>query len=69
MNSMEKANATGTYIFLALTVFVGMAGVFIRFLDEIWGHGFLFTSLSNVVLIIGIIMALKAVFSMLGDQK
>jgi len=65
---MEQANAISTYMFLAVTVMVGLAGVFVRFLDEIWGHGFLFTSISNVILIIGTIMALKAVFSILGKQ-
>lgn len=65
MSSTQGANETKYYVFLTLAVFVGMAGVFVRFLDEIWGHGFLFTSLSNIILIIGILMALRWVFIVL----
>lgn len=65
MDSMQKANATNIYIIITAAVIIGLAGVFVRFLDEIWGHGFLFTSLSNVILIIGILVALKGVFSIL----
>ncbi|MBS7564309.1 hypothetical protein KHS38_07815 [Mucilaginibacter sp. Bleaf8] len=65
MDSMQKANSTNIYIIITAAVIIGLAGVFVRFLDEIWGHGFLFTSLSNIILIIGILIALKGVFSIL----
>ncbi|QJD95617.1 hypothetical protein HH214_06900 [Mucilaginibacter robiniae] len=65
MSSTQGANETKYYVFLTLAIFVGMAGVFVRFLDEVWGHGFLFTSLSNIILIIGILMALRWVFIVL----
>jgi hypothetical protein len=65
MSSTQGANDTKYYVFLAFAVFVGVAGVFFRFLDEIFGHGFFFTSVSNIILIIGILLALRWVFIVL----
>ncbi|WP_158825166.1 hypothetical protein [Mucilaginibacter lacusdianchii] len=65
MDSMQKANATSIYFTITAAVIVGLAGVFVRFLDEWFGHGFLFTSLSNIILVIGILIALKGVFAIL----
>jgi len=65
MNSVEKANSTSIYIIITAAVIIGTAGVFFRFLDEIFGHGFIFTSVSNVILVIGILIALKGVFDIL----
>jgi hypothetical protein len=65
MSSLEKANSTSVYMILTIAIIVGMVGVFFRFLDEIFGHGFLFTSVSNIILVIGILISLKGVFTIL----
>jgi hypothetical protein len=65
MNSLEKANSLNVYVVLTVAIIVGMVGVFFRFLDEIFGHGFIFTSVSNIILVIGILIALKGVFAIL----
>jgi hypothetical protein len=68
MDSMQKANATNIYVIITIATLVGLAGVFVRFLDEIFGHGFLFTSLSNIILVIGILISLKGVFAILAAK-
>jgi len=65
MNSVEKANSLNIYVVITLAVLVGLAGVFFRFLDQAFGHGFIFTSVSNIILVIGILIALKGVFTIL----
>ena len=65
MSSLEKANSTSVYMILTVAIIVGMVGVFFRFLDEIFGHGFIFTSVSNIILVIGILISLKGVFTIL----
>jgi len=65
MSSLEKANSTSIYMILTVAIIVGLAGVFFRFLDEIFGHGFIFTSVSNIILVIGILISLKGVFTIL----
>jgi hypothetical protein len=65
MSSLEKANSVNIYVILTVAVIVGMVGVFFRFLDELFGHGFIFTSVSNIILVIGILIALKGVFAIL----
>ena len=65
MNSLEKANSLNIYVVLTIAIIVGTVGVFFRFLDEIFGHGFIFTSVSNIILVIGILIALKGVFAIL----
>ncbi|MFD1258741.1 hypothetical protein ACFQ3S_18180 [Mucilaginibacter terrae] len=65
MSSLEKANSTSVYMILTVAIVVGMVGVFFRFLDEIFGHGFIFTSVSNIILVIGILISLKGVFAIL----
>ncbi|CAM3772102.1 hypothetical protein MUGA111182_08600 [Mucilaginibacter galii] len=65
MNSVEKANSLNIYVIITIAVIVGIVGVFFRFLDEIFGHGFIFTSVSNIILVIGILISLKGVFTIL----
>ncbi|MBP3943348.1 hypothetical protein J5U18_07190 [Sphingobacteriaceae bacterium WQ 2009] len=69
----NNANQTHYYITMVVAVVFGMAGVFFRFLpDEIPSldqHGFLFTSISNVFLIIGSVLAFRTVFGILGFRK
>jgi hypothetical protein len=62
---MQKANSTNIYIIITAAVIIGLAGVFFRFLDMFFGHGFIFTSVSNIILVIGILIALKGVFAIL----
>ncbi|MBE9664171.1 hypothetical protein [Mucilaginibacter myungsuensis] len=59
--SAENANNPSHYILLTIATFIGLAGVFVRFL----GDSFFWTSLSNVILIVGIIISLKAVFAIM----
>jgi len=61
MNKSTTANDTRNYIILTIAIFVGIIGVFFRFL----GDSFFYTSVSNVILIIGILIALRAVFTIL----
>jgi len=61
MNSAENANDARHYVLLTIATFIGLVGVFFRFL----GDSFMFTSISNVILVIGIILALKGVFAIL----
>lgn len=60
MNSTENANAEGHYKLMVLAIVIGIAGVYIRFAD------FNYSSMvSNIVLIIGVLIALKSVFAIL----
>jgi hypothetical protein len=61
MNSAENANDTRHYTLLIISIVIGLVGVYFRFL----GDSFMYTSISNVILVIGIIIALKAVFTIM----
>lgn len=58
MNSVENANATRHYTLLIISIVIGLVGVYFRFIED----SFMYTSISNVILIIGIIICLVAVF-------
>ncbi|PWK74229.1 hypothetical protein LX99_04030 [Mucilaginibacter oryzae] len=64
MESMENANAEGHYKLLTVAIIIGIIGVFLRFAGDA-NTGFMFTSISNVILIIGILIALKCVFAIM----
>ncbi|MDB5150278.1 MAG: hypothetical protein JWQ57_4298 [Mucilaginibacter sp.] len=64
MESMENANAEGHYKLLTVAIVIGIVGVFLRFAGDV-NTGFMFTSISNVILIIGILIALKCVFTII----
>jgi hypothetical protein len=64
MESMENANAEGHYKLLTVAIVIGIVGVFLRFAGDA-NTGFMFTSISNVILIIGILIALKCVFTII----
>ncbi|MET3503512.1 Tfp pilus assembly major pilin PilA [Mucilaginibacter rubeus] len=64
MESMENANAEGHYKLLTVAIVIGIVGVFLRFAGDA-NTGFMFTSISNVILIIGILIALKCVFAIM----
>jgi len=54
----NNANQTHYYVTLAIAVVFGIAGTFFRFLQD----SFLFTSISNILLIIGAVIAFRTVF-------
>ncbi|MES2279327.1 MAG: hypothetical protein V4592_25060 [Bacteroidota bacterium] len=60
-HTAEEANSTRHYILLTVAIIIGLVGVYFRFA----GDSFFYTSVSNVILIIGIIIALKAVFTIM----
>jgi hypothetical protein len=64
MESMENANAEGHYKLLVVAIVIGIVGVFLRFAGDA-NTGFMYTSISNIILIIGILIALKCVFSIM----
>ncbi|WDZ99411.1 hypothetical protein [Mucilaginibacter sp. SJ] len=64
MESMENANAEGHYKLLTVAIIIGMVGVYLRFAGDA-NSGFMYTSISNVIMIIGILIALKCVFSIM----
>jgi hypothetical protein len=64
MESMENANAEGHYKLLTVAIVIGIVGVFLRFAGDA-NTGFMYTSISNIILIIGILIALKCVFSIM----
>jgi hypothetical protein len=64
MESMENANAEGHYKLLVVAIIIGIVGVYLRFAGDV-NSGFMYTSISNVIMIIGILLALKCVFSIM----
>lgn len=61
MNKSASANDTRNYVILTIGIFIGLIGVFFRF----FGDSFFFTSVSNVILIVGIVICLRMVFAIL----
>jgi hypothetical protein len=60
MNSTENANAEDHYKLMVLAIVIGIVGVYLRFAD------FHYSSMvSNVILIIGVLLALKSIFAIL----
>lgn len=64
MESMENANAEGHYKLLTVAIIIGIVGVYLRFAGDV-NSGFMYTSISNVIMIIGILIALKCVFAIM----
>lgn len=61
MSSTEHANDERHYILITLAIAIGLVGVFLRFA----GEAPYFSWIANVILIIGVAVALKGVFSIL----
>ncbi|GAB2695140.1 hypothetical protein GCM10027037_18520 [Mucilaginibacter koreensis] len=61
MNSIEKANETSNYLLLVLAIIVGIVGVYFRFIHD----SMMFSLISWIILVVGVIIALKAVFKIL----
>ena len=60
MESMQNANSEGHYKLLIAAIVVGLVGVYLRFAE--FPHA---TLISNLILIVGAIIALKAVFAIM----
>ncbi|GAC1308284.1 MAG: hypothetical protein NVSMB24_21700 [Mucilaginibacter sp.] len=60
MNKTEEANDERHYILLVVAIIIGIVGVYLRFAD--FQHSSL---VANIILIIGVAIALKAVFTIL----
>ena len=61
MSSTEHANDERHYILLTLAIAIGLVGVYLRFA----GDAPYYSWIANVILIIGVAIALKAVFTIL----
>ncbi len=61
MNKSASANDTRNYVILTIGILIGLVGVYFRFI----GDSFFYTSVSNVILIVGIIVCLRMVFAIL----
>ncbi|HVW96517.1 MAG TPA: hypothetical protein VHA56_11170 [Mucilaginibacter sp.] len=60
MNSTENANAEGHYKLMVVAIVIGVTGVYLRFADFRYNN-----IVANIILIIGVLIALKAVFAIL----
>ena len=60
MNQTEEANSESHYLLIVVAVIIGVTGVYLRFADFHYS-----TIVANVLLIIGVGIALKAVFAIL----
>lgn len=58
--STQNANSESHYKFLVLTIIIGLVGVYLRFAE--FPHA---TLISNLILLVGSILALRAVFAIL----
>ena len=56
MNKTEEANDERHYVLIVIAVIVGVAGVYLRFVNDT--H--LYTWIANILLILGVALALKA---------
>ena len=61
MSSTEQANDERHYILIIIAIAVGLVGVFLRFA----GDAPYFNWIANIILIIGVGIALKGVFAIL----
>ncbi len=60
MNQTEEANSESHYLLIVVAVIIGVTGVYLRFADFHYN-----TIVANILLIIGVAIALKAVFAIL----
>ena len=61
MSSTEHANDERHYILLTVAIVIGLVGVYLRFA----GDAPYFSWIANVILIIGVAIALKGIFAIL----
>jgi hypothetical protein len=60
MESMQNANSESHYKLLVVAIVIGLAGVYIRFLDFNYS-----SAIANFILVIGAVIALRAVFAII----
>ncbi|MES2109519.1 MAG: hypothetical protein V4577_12255 [Bacteroidota bacterium] len=60
MSSIENANAEGHYKLMVVAIAIGLLGIYLRFVDIPYTN-----IISNIILIIGALIALKSVFAIL----
>ena len=60
MNATEEANSEKHYILMVIAIVIGLVGVYLRFADFRYNN-----IIANIILIIGVLIALKAVFAIL----
>ena len=61
MSSTEHANDERHYLLLVVAIIIGIVGVYLRFA----GDAAIYSWIANVILIVGVAIALKAVFTIL----
>jgi len=61
MNTREEANAPRHYLLLTFAIIIGIVGVYLRFAGDARGWNIA----ANIILIIGVLIALKAVFTIM----
>jgi len=69
----NNANQTHYYVTLVIAIVFGLAGTFFRFIPDVITsldqHAGLFSTIANILLIIGSLIAFKTVFGILGFTK
>ncbi len=60
MNATEEANSEKHYILMVIAIVIGLVGIYLRFADFRYNN-----IIANIILIIGVLIALKAVFAIL----
>jgi hypothetical protein len=60
MNTTEEANSPSHYLLMVVAVIIGIVGIYLRFFDFRYNN-----IIANIILGIGVIIALKAVFAVL----
>jgi hypothetical protein len=61
MNSVENANSEGHYKLLIVAIAIGLFGCFFRF----GGDAAFYSWIANVAIVVGTVIALKAVFAIM----
>lgn len=60
MNATEEANSEKHYLLIVVATIIGIVGIYLRFADFRYNN-----IIANIILIIGVALALKAVFAIL----
>lgn len=61
MNTREEANSPRHYILLTFAIIIGIVGVYLRFAGDARGWNIA----ANIILVLGVLVALKAVFAIM----
>ena len=66
MSSVENANNERHYVLITIALVIGLVGVYFRFAaDPASNHVAIYNWVSNIILIIGVSVALKGIFAIL----